>query len=187
MYRPKILKRLTTFAVLFSLCTVMLISNHTKVRAGAGNMRPMTGETSGKKIDVQLLPRLRQTHRGSGETTRVIFNVTGSSSTAHASSVLQRMGARVKKELGALNIIVADVPVDTLETMAQQPEVSWVSADQQVASLASTDNTSHVEVTTGTSKILPQDTNGQLGSGVANGGAGNGVGIAVLDSGVTPS
>src|SRR6266851_7556751 len=71
--------------------------------------------------------------------------------------------------------------------MAQQPEVSWVSADQQVASLASTDNTSHVEVTTGTSKILPQDTNGQLGSGVANGGAGNGVGIAILDSGITPS
>src|SRR5438445_7070412 len=98
MYRPKTLKRLTTFAVLFSLCTVMLISNETTVRAGAGNIRPMTREISSKKIDVQLLAQLRRTRRGSGETARVIFNVAGSSSTAHASSVLQRMGARVKKE-----------------------------------------------------------------------------------------
>src|SRR5262249_2857073 len=49
------------------------------------------------------------------------------------------------------------------------------------------DNTSHVEVTTGTSRVLPKDSTSQTGSGVANGGAGNGIGIAILDSGVTPS
>src|SRR6185295_14582471 len=60
-------------------------------------------------------------------------------------------------------------------------------ADQKVRALATTDNTSHLEITTGVSKLLPQDANGQLGSGIADGGAGNGVGIAILDSGISPS
>ena len=79
------------------------------------------------------------------------------------------------------------MPVEALESLAARNEVSWVSADQEVRSLASTDNTSHLAVTTGASKLLPQDSNGQLGSGVADGGAGNGVGIAILDSGISPS
>ncbi|MGH9906035.1 MAG: S8 family serine peptidase, partial [Pyrinomonadaceae bacterium] len=106
---------------------------------------------------------------------------------ASATAALQGMGARIDKQLDAVKSIVADVPVDSIETLAEQVEVSWVSSDQEVIWLASTDNTSHVEVSTGASKVLPVDTNGQIGSGVANGSAGNGVGIAVLDSGVSPS
>src|SRR5882724_11311336 len=34
--------------------------------------------------------------------------------------------------------------------------------------------------------LLPRDVDNQVGSGVANGGAGNGIGIAVLDSGIMP-
>jgi serine protease AprX len=142
---------------------------------------------SGKKMTEDLLARARQSRVGSGEKTRVIFNVADSNSAAQARAVLQSAGANVSKQLDALNVVVADVPFAALENLAARDEVSWVSADQEVRSLASTDNTSHIEVTTGASKVLPQDVNQQLGSGVANGGAGNGVGIAILDSGITPS
>ena len=65
---------------------------------------------------------------------------------------------------------------------AAREEVSWVSPDSEVVSLVtSTDNTSHAVVTTGASKVLPVG-NGEL----AKGGGGNGVGIAVLDSGISP-
>ena len=87
--------------------------------------------------------------------------------------------------------MVADVPLSKLEEASARGDVSWISADQEVRSLDNSvpnpaDNTSHVEVTTGASKILPKDTTSQIGSGVAYGGAGNGVGIAILDSGITP-
>ncbi len=84
--------------------------------------------------------------------------------------------------------MVADVPLSKLEETAARDDVSWISADQEVRSLStSTDNTSHIEVTTGASKLLPLDQNSVTGSGVANGGAGNGVGIAIVDSGISPA
>lgn len=143
-----------------------------------------------------LLARSRQSRPNSSEKTRVIFNLADSASADQARLKLQRGGAEISKQLDAVNVVVANVPVAMLESLAAGDEVSWVSADQEVRSLAADegsgkqcnqfDNTSHIEITTGASKVLPRDSDEQVGTGVANGGAGNGVGIAILDSGITP-
>ena len=92
--------------------------------------------------------------------------------------MLQGAGASVRQELNALGVMVADVPVERLEELAARNEVAWMSEDAEVRTLATTtDNTSHLELTTGASKVLPAD--------VTQGGAGNGVGIAFLDSGIS--
>ncbi|HXM35400.1 MAG TPA: S8 family serine peptidase, partial [Pyrinomonadaceae bacterium] len=150
---------------------------------GHGNQ----GGNHGRKMTEGLLARVRQSRPGRGERARVILKLADNKSAAQARAVLQSAGAKISKQLDALNVLVADVPIEALENLAARNEVSWVSADQEVRSLSSKDNTSHLEVTTGASKLLPQDSNGQLGSGVANGGAGNGVGIAILDSGISPA
>src|SRR4051794_5740714 len=112
-------------------------------------------------------------------TERVIFNVSGANASERTQANLEALGATNVKQLGALDSIVADVPTDLLEQATGTDDVTWVSPDQEVRSMAtSTDNTSHMEVTTGASKLLPAD--------VTSGGAGNGVGIAILDSGISP-
>jgi len=138
------------------------------------------------KLADSLRERVRQAHPDSAETARVILNLNDSADPQQLDQALKQNGARSSKNLDALGLMVADVPLNKLEETAGRNDVSWISADQDVRSL-STDNTSHVEVTTGASKVLPLDKNNVTGSGVAGGGAGNGIGVAVLDSGVTPA
>ena len=101
---------------------------------------------------------------------------------ASAAATLRGAGGRVSAELDSLGLVVADVPVEKLAELAARDDVSWVSSDQDVRSTATTfDNTSHHEVATGASKLLPSGN-----EALANGGGGNKVGIAVLDSGISP-
>ena len=127
-----------------------------------------------------------QSNANSGETARVILNLSETANVEQLSQALAQGGGHSQKNLNALGLMVADVPLNKLEEIAARDDISWISGDQEVRSLStSPDNTSHIEVTTGANKVLPLDQNGVLGSGVANGGAGNGIGIAVLDSGIT--
>ena len=100
----------------------------------------------------------------------MIVNLSDSADPQQLAQALTQSGARSSKHLGALGLMVADIPLDKLEEAAARNDVSWISADQEVRSLATTDNTSHIEVTTGASKLLPVDQKG-TGSGVAGGGA----------------
>ena len=108
----------------------------------------------------------------------VILNLSNNSNPQRLVQTLTQNGLRLPKHLDALGLVVADVPLNKLEQTAALDDVSWISEDQEVRSLStSTDNTSHIEVTTGASRLLPLDHDGIVGSGVADGGAGNGVGI----------
>jgi len=140
----------------------------------------------GLKLAPSLRERVRPAGLSNGERERVIVNLSDSADPQQLAQALTQSGARSSKHLGALGLMVADIPLDKLEEAAARNDISWISADQEVRSLATTDNTSHIEVTTGASKLLPVDQKG-TGSGVAGGGAGNGVGIVILDSGITPS
>src|SRR5882724_8197309 len=140
----------------------------------------------GLKLAPSLRDRVRPAGSSNGETARVIVNMSDTADPQQLTQALTQSGTRSSKHLDALGLMVADIPLDKLEEAAARNDVSWISADQEVRSLATTDNTSHIEITTGASKLLPVDQKG-VGSGVANGGAGNGVGIAILDSGITPS
>src|SRR3989441_11695988 len=144
----------------------------------------------GNKLAESLRERVRQSVADSSEIARVIVNLSDGADPQPLRQALSQ-GPKSPNHLEALGLMVADVPLSKLEEASARGDVSWISADQEVRSLDSSvpnpaDNTSHVEVTTGASKILPKDTTSQIGSGVANGGAGNGVGIAILDSGITP-
>ncbi|MDX6385856.1 MAG: serine protease AprX, partial [Blastocatellia bacterium] len=142
----------------------------------------------GLKLAPGLRERARQSAPGKSDTTRVIVNLAEGADPQQLSQALAQSGAQSAKHLDELGLMIADIPLGKLEDAAARNDVSWISADQEVRSLATTpDNTSHLEITTGASKFLPVDQNGVVGSGVANGGAGSGVGMAILDSGITPS
>src|SRR5260221_1159515 len=130
----------------------------------------------GLKLAPSLRDRVRPPGSSNGETARVIVNLSDSADPQQLTQALTQSGARSSKHLDALGLMIADIPLDKLEEAAARNDVSWISADQEVRSLATTDNTSHIEITTGASKLLPVDQKG-VGSGMANGGAGNVLGI----------
>ncbi|HEX8336238.1 MAG TPA: S8 family serine peptidase, partial [Pyrinomonadaceae bacterium] len=132
-----------------------------------------------KKMTDDLLARAGGARRGAGETARVIVRAARGQTGAAAAKALRGAGARVSAELDSLGLVVADVPVEKLSELAARDEVAWVSSDQDVRSTA--DNTSHHEVVTGASKLLPSGN-----EALASGGGGNKVGIAILDSGISP-
>ncbi|HEX8161641.1 MAG TPA: hypothetical protein VF538_07200, partial [Pyrinomonadaceae bacterium] len=151
----------------------------------AGALAPATRAKVAKPVRAKMTESLRALARGdrsdSGARAHVIVSLpSGATAADGARALLHGAGASVHQELDSLGVVVADVPVARLEELASHGEVSWLSEDAEVRSLA-TDNTSHVEVTTGASQVLPAGNTAQ-----ANGGAGNGVGIAVLDSGISP-
>src|SRR5882762_8954130 len=120
----------------------------------------------GFKLAPSLRERVRPPGSSNGETARVIVNLSNGADPQQLSQALTQSGARGSKHLDALGLMVADIPLDKLEEAAARNDVSWISADQEVRSLATTmdgsipnpaDNTSHVEVTTGASKVLPKD------------------------------
>src|SRR6185312_2407708 len=75
-------------------------------------------DNHGRKMTEGLLARVRQSRPGRGERTRVIFNVADNKSAAQARAVLQNGGAKISKQLDALNVVIADVPVEALESLA---------------------------------------------------------------------
>ncbi|HWS55875.1 MAG TPA: S8 family serine peptidase, partial [Pyrinomonadaceae bacterium] len=165
---------------------LLLITSLTTPPAGlgalpAGAQRRERGQSQRpSKMPEALLRRVRQERAGGRPAkSRVILNAADAAAAVRLRSALEGGGADVLRQLDALDTIVADVPAEALEEMAGREDVTWVSADQEVrTTAASADNTSHLEVTTGASNVLPKD--------VTAGGAGNGVGIAILDSGISP-
>src|SRR5437588_6149845 len=141
-------------------------------------------QSRGNKLAESLRERVRQSAADSGETARVIVNLSDGADPQPLRQALSQ-GPKSPNHLEALGLMVADVPLSKLEEASARDDVSWISADQEVRSLDNSvpnpaDNTSHVEVTTGASKVLPTDTTSQIGSGVAYGAAGNGVRISYL-------
>ncbi|HJU56493.1 MAG TPA: S8 family peptidase, partial [Pyrinomonadaceae bacterium] len=151
-----------------------------------GQTRPAPRQRGGggsNKLTDELRARARATRPGSTERARVILNLSDGAAKDRARLALESSGAQVRRQLDALGVMVADVPVEKLEELSLRDDISWMSADQPVRSLAvSTNNTSHIEVTTGASKILPPDNDR-----MAAGGGGNKVGIAIVDSGISPA
>ena len=135
-----------------------------------------------RKMSDELQTRADRARDDSRETARVILRVADGQTTDDTASLARRAGARVSDRLDSLGFVVADVPVSKLSALAARDEVSWVTEDRPVRSTAASyDNTSHHEVTTGASKVLPVGNNA-----LADGGGGYKIGIAILDSGISP-
>ncbi|HEX8686154.1 MAG TPA: S8 family serine peptidase, partial [Pyrinomonadaceae bacterium] len=176
-HRNRLLALLAALALPAQFACAVKTAARSQARGGEAARRH-----SPKKMTDDLLARAAAARQGAGETARVIVRAAEGGAGASAAEALRGAGARVSAELDSLGLVVADVPVEKLAELAGREEVSWVSSDLPVRSTAATfDNTSHQEVATGASKLLPAGN-----EALANGGGGNKVGVAILDSGISP-
>ncbi|HEX8339255.1 MAG TPA: hypothetical protein VF621_21210, partial [Pyrinomonadaceae bacterium] len=175
--KSKILTLLTCCALLLPLCGAGLLPGG---RAQAGNGGGKGGDEEPEralfnrdKVSAALRERAGRGNsgKGGGETEQVIIRLNGKMS-GGLNSLLSRNGAKVKKELKALGMAVAELPQSAVEELASFEEVSFVSAD------AETEVLGHVSKATGTDAAAAQtySTVTKLD--------GTGVGIAVVDSGI---
>src|ERR1043166_4694159 len=167
MSRPNPLKRLVSAAVLFSLCSALFISTNTRARA-ANNTLPSA-------CDSKLSPDLQKLIlSGNGDArVRVIVQST-STSTSLLGGLLNTVGGLLVTVLSTLNIRIVDVQASSVQVLATDPSVSYISLDAPVRS------SGHVTTTTGTQQVRAQKSLLGLDSTLD----GSGVTIAIVDSGI---
>src|ERR1043165_8938565 len=168
MSRPHALKRLVAAAVLVSLCSALCLTNNTRVRA-ANNSLPTTSNT-------KISPDLQQLIlSGNGDArVKVIVQSIPSSSPGLLGGLLNTVGGLLVSVLSNLNIRIVDVEVNSVEVLATDPNVSYISLDNPVRS------SGHITTTTGATQVRAQKSL----LGLNNTLDGSGVTIAVLDSGI---
>jgi serine protease AprX len=107
-------------------------------------------------------------------TVRVLIQTKGQPSAAHDNAIA---GARGSKRAGyaSVNTVVADVPANQVASLALRSDVEYVSPDRPVKGEASLLNE-----TIGAAQV-------QDGAKGASGLTGKGIGIAILDSGISAS
>jgi subtilisin family serine protease len=108
----------------------------------------------------------------SSQTVRVIIQTKGRPTQAHEGAIRAKGGAK-RQSLNALEALTADVPASAVAELAAREDVLYVSPDRTVK--AALDVTRD---TTGAAQV-------QGGSKGAQGLTGKGVGIAVIDSGIS--
>ena len=168
MSRPQLPKRLVATAVLFSLCSALFISTNTSARAAASNTLPSA-------ISSKISPDLQKLILSGNGDTRVKVIVQSTSSTTNLlGSLLNTVGGLLVSVLANLNIRILDVTVDSVEVLASDPSVSYISLDAPVRS------SGHITNTTGTQQVRAQKSL----LGLNNTLDGSGVTIAILDSGI---
>ncbi len=167
MSRPQLPKRLVAATVLFSLCSALFITTNTSARA-AGNTLPSA--TSSK-----ISPDLQRLILSGNGDTRVKVIVQSNSSTSNLlGSLLNTVGGLLVNVLANLNIRILDVEANSVEVLATDPSVSYISLDAPVRS------SGHITNTTGTQQVRAQKSLLGLNDTLD----GSGVTIAILDSGI---
>ena len=111
-----------------------------------------------------------KTKRGGTETVKVILQLDGKMS-GPLNALLKGNGVRVKKQFANFNSFSIDLPANVVSSLENFPEIGFVAVDSEVRSLGG-----HVSNTTGTDNVRSLATDGALD--------GNGVGIAIVDSGI---
>jgi len=171
MNAPRLLKRLTAFALLVSLCSALLFFDHSRAQAAV---------TTSATVD-KVSPDLRQLIQSGQGNARVKVIVQSSSSSSSGGllggllgSLLQTVGGVVQGVLSSLNITLVDIQADSVDVLAADPSVSYISLDTQVRSFG------HVTNTTGAQQSRTQ----KNGLGLNYTLDGSNVNIAILDSGI---
>jgi subtilisin family serine protease len=165
MRRPQVFKRLVTLAILFSLSSAFLISSEKRVSA-----KPKPTVNTVRKISPDLR-KVMETNGGS--TVRVIVQSTASSSVGLIGGLLQLVGGVVVKLLSTLNIQIAEVRAYSVEALAADPSVTYISLDNTVQT------TGHIVTTSGAQQVRAQKSG--FTSYTLDGTDAN---IAIVDSGI---
>src|SRR5687768_14072281 len=144
MSRPHVLKRLVSAAVLLSICSALCISTSTRARA-ANNPLPSLAST-------KISPDLRQLIlSGNGAArVKVIVQSKTTSSPGLLGGLLETVGGLLVGVLANLNIRIVDIEANSVEVLAADPSVSYISLDNTVRS------SGHVTTTTGTQQVRAQ-------------------------------
>src|SRR5678815_4871197 len=166
MSRPHALKRFVTAAVLISLCSALFISTNTNVRAA----NTLTSTTTAKiSPDLQRLIL-----SGNGDARVKVIVQSKTSSPGLLGGLLNTVGGLLVSVLSNLNIRIVEVEANSVEVLASDPDVAYISLDAAVTS------SGHVTNTTGTQQVRAQKSLLGLNSTLD----GSGITIAVLDSGI---
>src|SRR6185295_489643 len=88
--------------------------------------------------------------------------------------LLKRTGALVKGEMHSLGSLAVEVPAESLQSLVDSDEVSYISSNREVAAMG------HLSLTTGTDAVRNQVNP----AGKSYLLEGTGIGIAILDSGI---
>ena len=163
MNRPQIHKRLIAIALLVALSPALLITNN-RVQAATA--------TASDKVSPDLR-QLIQSGQG-GSRVRVIVQSSSSSSLGLIGSLLQTVNGVLVATLSNLNLSIVDVTANSVDVLAADSSVAYVSLDTQVRSFG------HVTTTTGAQQVRAQ----KNALGLSYTLDGSGVNIAILDSGI---
>ena len=170
----RLLRSIASLVLLFSLCAAPLVFRSNEAKAAGRNVATTP-------ID-KVSPELRQLiQSGQGSTpVKLIVQSTSTSSTSGGGllggivgSLVQSVGGVVKGLLSALNITLVEAPANSVDVLAADPSVSYISLDTQVRTFG------HMTTTTGAQQVRTQKA--LLGSYQLDG---SNVSIAVLDSGI---
>src|SRR5882762_8596523 len=163
MNRPQAHKRLIAIALLVALSPALLISNN-RVHAASA--------TVSDKVSPDLR-QLIQSGRG-GSRVRLIVQSSSTSSLGLIGSLLQTVNGVLVATLSSLNLSIIDVTANSVDVLAADSSVAYVSLDAQVRSFG------HVTTTTGAQQVRAQ----KNALGLSYTLDGSGVNIAILDSGI---
>src|SRR6185503_11233742 len=167
MSRPQLPKRLVATAVLLSLCSALFMSTNTSARAATNTLTTATSSKISPDLQKLILS-------GNGDTRVKVIVQSTSSTTNLLGSLLNTVGGLLVSVLANLNIRILDVTVDSVQVLASDPSVSYISLDAPVRS------SGHITNTTGTQQVRAQKSL----LGLNNTLDGSGVTIAILDSGI---
>src|SRR6185503_4660621 len=167
MSRPQPLKRFVTFAVLVSLCSALVLSTNTRARAA----NQILTSTANTKISTDLQ---RLIVSGNDDARVKVIVQSKTSSPRLLGRLLNTVGGLLVSVLSNLNIRIVEVEANSVEVLASDPDVAYISLDAAVTS------SGHVTNTTGTQQVRAQKSLLGLNSTLD----GSGITIAVLDSGI---
>src|SRR5687767_13170075 len=167
MSRPQKWKRLLAVALLLSLGWALIVSTNSKAEAAGQQASVSTSKIS---------PDLRQLllSGDSNRRVKVIVQTKPASSVGLLSGLLNTVGGVLVGVLSNLNIRIVDTVASTVEEIAADPDVTYVSLDVPVRA------SGHVTTTTGTQQVRARK--GLLG--LPDNLDGSGITIAILDSGI---
>jgi len=162
-HRLRAVTYVATFAMLFSLCAGIMVTDNASAKSnGGGSSRKVSADLGGK---------------ASGELVRVVLQLGGKPG-GQLNALLNRGGVHVRAHFQNLNSYAVELPAGVVDELAAFDEVSYVSLDRETQPLG------HLTATSGTDNVREQKSTTLLGGTTTTILDGTGVGIAVLDSGV---
>src|SRR5947209_5830664 len=172
--RSPIVTLITTFSLVLSLCSGILIMD--KAHAASDQGSSHGNESEGNARHNKISPALHKEESNKDDSLiKVILQIDGKMS-GRLNGFLNSNGVHIRKSFANFNSYLVELPASAIEELASFDEVSYVSPDAEVKTLG------HLTTTTGADAVRQQTKPGLLGSTTSYTLDGTGVGIAILDS-----